>query len=103
MLYAVGKGGADLADTAYPAIGNEPVDDASGRLVTGPEGLRDEDLLFLGKVKDSLGLGGVCHESLFHQAGLALPYRLHRHVEMVGMRCGDIDQVHVRIVQQVSV
>ena len=73
VLYAVGKSGTDLPDPSYLSIGDQPADDVSCWLVTGPYCLGYEDMLFLGQVQDGFCLGSIGHEGLLNKARLALP------------------------------
>lgn len=100
VFHRIGKGRRHGPDPSEYAGRQDVPDDVHHRQVAGPYRLSDKDLPRAGQFQDGPRLVAVGHERLFHQAGLPLFERRPGHVEMVGMRGGDIDQVHIGVVQQ---
>ena len=99
----MGKGGADLADCAYPSVRYQPVYDVPGRLVARPDRLCHEHSFLLCEIQYLLCLESIGHERFLDKTSLAFSDGFHRHVKMVRVRGGDIYKVHFRVVKKLAV
>ena len=57
----------------------------------------------MGQVDDLLCLPSIGHKGFLHQTGLTCHQSLTRHIEMMGVWRADIDQIHVRVSDQLCI
>ena len=100
VTHGIAKGGSDQTGLPYPTAADELTDGSDYGLVTRPDGLGKEYLLLMGQVDDVLRLAGIGHKGLLNQAGLACQQGRLGDVVVMGVRGGDIHEVHIRGGQQ---
>ena len=71
--------------------------------IAGPDGFGDQHAFFLGQGQGMLCLGGGGGKGLFAQYSLAMGYALLDLLPVVGVRSGDVDQIHAIVPEQLPI
>lgn len=93
----------DSVNGADSARLDELADLDAQREISRPDGLHQEDVLGPGGLDEFLGLRRGNSEGLLAQDVLAGLQGQHDILEMVAVRGGDVDDVHVRVVDELMV
>ena len=103
MLHHVAECGCEDAGLSDDPAVHKLLDLVRQRHVPGPDGLGYEEAFLAGSGDELFSLGRIGGEGLLHQHRLSVLKRQHRMLEMVGVRSGDIHQVHLRILYQLLI
>ena len=99
----VGDDGVDHFGLADDPGGNEfPADFPYGH-IPRPHGFSHEYAFLTRQGQDGRSFGGVEHEALLHQAGFTGEDSVAGVFEVAGMRRGDINQLDIRVLQQIRI
>ena len=95
--------GSDGLDRAERAVCQQLADDVGARQEPRPHRLHDGDLTAAGGDHNPAGLLGVAGERLLHQHVLACLDRQQCLVSVLAVRGRDVDDVHLRVGDQVGI
>lgn len=98
-----GEVGVHAEDFPDLAVGDGFADCDAEREVPRPDCFHEEEVLALCGVVEDLRLGGVDGEGFLAEDGLVVREAEHYVLEVVGVRCGDVDDVDVWVFGQLFV